>query len=150
NLEILAQHYSRWHGIAIAALRPQRIVYEGSYEWRFRKFTTDDSAAADSLWAYVDARDVATACLAWVQLDPAGLETFNVAADDVCVRTPTRPLVAGHYAHVTDLRSDLAGCSGLVSCVKLQQMLGWKPAHHWQDMAVESEAQEFALHPPAR
>jgi nucleoside-diphosphate-sugar epimerase len=150
NLETLARNYSRWHGLAIAALRPQRIVYEGSYEWRFRKFTENDAAAADSLWAYVDARDVATACLAWLQSSLTGFEAFNVAADDVCVLTPTRQLVAAHYGHISDLRGDLSDRSGLVSCAKLNQMLSWKPVHHWHSMAAESESQGFSLDPPPR
>ena len=150
SLELLAQHYARWHGMAIAALRPQRIVYERGYEWRFRRFTGDDAAAADSLWAYVDARDVAAACRAWVESDHPGLEAFNVAADDVCVATPTRDLLAAHYPHVTDLRGDLSGRSGLVNCAKLKRLLGWQPRHDWQHMAAESEANDYLPTPPIR
>jgi nucleoside-diphosphate-sugar epimerase len=150
NLEELARNYSRWHNIAIAALRPQRIVYEGSYEWRFRRFTEDDAAAADSLWAYIDARDVATACLAWLQSDRRGFEAFNVAADDVCVRGSTRQLLAAYYSQITDIRGDLPDRSGLVSCDKLKRMLGWQPTHHWQGMAAESESLGFVREPPAR
>ena len=150
NLETLAGHYARWHGIAIAALRPQRIVYEGSYEWRFRKFTESDAAAADALWSYVDARDVATACLAWLQSDRPGFEAFNVAADDVCVPTPTQQLLAEHYPHITDLRGELGGETGLVSCAKLKQMLGWQPRHTWQGMAGESERCQFPKDAPQR
>ena len=150
NLETLAEHYVRWHGMAIAALRPQRIVYEGSYEWRFRKFTVDDAAAADALWSYIDARDVATACLAWLQSDRMGFEAFNVAADDVCVTTPTRTLLAQHYPQITDVRGDLSNRTSLVSCAKLKQMLGWKPAHTWQSMADESEAHGYSKTPPMR
>jgi nucleoside-diphosphate-sugar epimerase len=148
NLETLAQHYVRWNGMAIAALRPQRIVYEGSYEWRFRKFTVNDAAAANSIWSYVDARDVATACLAWLQSDRTGFEVFNVAADDVCVTTPTRNLLANYYPQVSDLRGELANRVGLVSCEKLKQMLGWRPVYTWQKMAAESEKLGFSNSPP--
>ena len=150
TLETLASNYARWRGMAVAALRTQRIVYEGSYEWRFRRFTADDAAAVENLWAYVDARDVATASLAWLESDRTGFEAFNVAADDVCVRTPTRQLLAAHYRHITDLRGELTGRSGLVSCAKLKQMLGWKPAHDWQAMEAESQAQGFSRNPPMR
>jgi nucleoside-diphosphate-sugar epimerase len=150
NLEALAGHYVRWHGLAIASLRPQRIVYERSYEWRFRKYTLDDAAAADALWAYVDARDVASACLAWVQSDRTGFEAFNVAADDVCVTTPTHDLLRKFYPHVTDLRADLPDRTSLVSCAKLKQMLGWRPRHQWQEMARESEANHYPSQPRAR
>ena len=150
NLETLAGHYARWHGLAIAALRTQRIVYEGSYEWRFRKFTENDDAAADSLWSYVDARDVATACLAWLQSDRTGFEAFNVAADDVCVATPTRQLLARFYPHISDLRGDLPDYGGLVNCLKLKTMLGWQPQFHWRAMAVESRSEGFPKTMPTR
>ena len=107
NLESLARHYVRWHGIAIAALRPQRIVYEGAYDWRARPYNSDDAAAVTALWSYIDARDVATACLAWVQSERTGFEAFNLAADDVCVLTPTRELLKRFYSRVTDLRQPL-------------------------------------------
>lgn len=150
SLEVLASHYARWHSLAIAALRPQRIVYEGSYEWRFRHFTVNDSAAETALWSYVDARDVATACLAWLQSDRQGFEVFNVAADDVCVSTPTRQLLAEFYPHITDLRAPLQGTAGLVNCHKLKSMLGWRPRYDWQAMAQESEQAGFSQVAPAR
>lgn len=150
NLETLADHYVRWHGMAIAGLRTQRIVYHGSYEWRFRRFTVSNDAAEDSLWSYVDARDVATACRAWIESGCQGFEAFNVAADDVCVDTPTRDLIAEFYPHVTDVRADLPERTGLVDCSKIKQMLGWHPQHHWQEMAAESEANQFPTEPPPR
>ncbi len=150
NLEALAGHYARWHGLAIASLRPQRIVYEGSYEWRFRKFTENDAAAADALWSYVDARDVATACLAWIESGRTGFEAFNLAADDVCVATPTSQLLATHYSHISDLRCELHDTTGLVNCRKIKQMLGWQPRHTWRQMAAESEAQNFPGTAPPR
>ncbi|MBM3970995.1 MAG: NAD(P)-dependent oxidoreductase [Planctomycetes bacterium] len=150
NLETLATHYARWHGLSIAALRPQRIVYEGSYEWRFRKFTETVAAAADSLWSYIDARDVATACLAWLRSDRTGFEAFNVAADDVCFDAPTRQLLAEYYPQVTDVRGDLHDQRGLVNCEKLKRMLGWQPQFHWRAMAAESQSAGFPKAVPAR
>ncbi len=150
NLETLARHYARWQGTAIAALRPQRIVYEGAYEWRFRKFTQNDRAASEDLWAYVDSRDVATACLAWVESNRSGFEAFNVAADDVCVTSSTETLLEEFYPHITDIRSALPERTSLVNCSKLKQMLGWKPQYDWQAMAAESEAGQYPKHAPPR
>ena len=150
NLDALASHYVRWHGMAVAGLRPQRIVYEGSYEWRFRKFTTSDEAAVDALWSYVDARDVASACLAWIASEREGFEVFNVAADDVCVPTPTQELLQKFCSHITDLRGKFPDRTGLVNCSKLKRLLGWKPEHHWQRMAAESEDNQFLKESPAR
>ncbi len=150
NLETLASHYSRWHGIAIAALRPQRIVYEESYEWRFRNYTENDSAAENALWSYIDARDVATACLAWVTAKESGFNCYNIAADDVCVTTPTRQLIEIGFPHIKDIRGDLPERTGLVSCNKIKQLLGWSPQHHWQAMAAESIANHYPTQVPQR
>lgn len=148
NLEELARNYVRWHGTAIAALRPQRIVYEGGYDWRARPYNSDDAAAVNALWSYIDARDVATACLAWVQSERQGFEAFNVAADDVCVATPTRDLLRRFYPQHTDLRHDLPGRTGLVSCEKLKRMLGWQPRYTWQQIKAEFEAAQSAQKSP--
>ena len=124
----------------IAALRPQRIVYEGSYDWRFRMYTESDQAAADALWAYVDARDVATACLAWVESSHTGCEVFNIAADDVCVDTPTRQLVEKYYGSIGDVRSGMVDREALVDCQKIKQMLNWEPRHNWKSMEREKSS----------
>lgn len=150
NLEALAANYVRWQQMSIAALRPQRIVYEGSYEWRFRKFTLNNAAAADALWSYVDARDVATACRLWIESDRQGFEAFNVAAEDVCVAVETQQLVREFYAQISDVRVEIAGRQSLIDCSKIKQMLGWKPQYQWEAMAIESETQGFPKDPPAR
>ncbi len=149
NLEALAANYARWQGMAIAALRPQRIVYEGSYAWRFHKYTQDDSAAADNLWAYIDARDVATACLAWVESDRQGFEAFNVAADDVCVAIPTQELIHHYYPRLQQHCAELEGYAGLVNCQKLKASLGWRPQHHWREMALEPPLSDDSTKPAA-
>ncbi|MBM3802607.1 MAG: NAD(P)-dependent oxidoreductase [Acidimicrobiia bacterium] len=139
TLEALAQNYARWHGMTVASLRTLRIVYEGSYEWRFRRFTVSDEAAAPDLWAYVDARDVATACKAALEAEIEGHEAFVIAASDVCVETPTRQLLQRFYPAMEEIRAELAGQAGLYSTAKAERLLKWKPQHHWKSMAAESE-----------
>jgi nucleoside-diphosphate-sugar epimerase len=139
NLEWLATNYVRWHGMSVISLRPLRIVYEGSYDWRFRHFTKNDEAAAPDLWGYVDARDVALACKAALEADLKGHEVFIVAAADVCVETPTAQLLQQFYPQVKDIRAKLDGNAGLYSVVKARKLLGWEPRYHWREMAKESE-----------
>jgi len=139
NLESLSSHYSRWKGLAIAAFRPCRIVYEGSFDWRFRRFTESDEAAADALWAYSDARDVASACRLWIESDIEGFDVFNVAADDVCVETPTKDLVARFLPPETEVRVPLEGRMGLISCEKAKKLLNWRPRYSWRDLKREAD-----------
>lgn len=147
HLDNLAGHYARWHGLRIASFRPQRIVYERSYEWRFRRFTEDEQAAADQLWSYIDARDVASACLAWLRSDVTGFEIFNLAADDVCVDVHTAELVKRHYGHLADVRGTWTGHQGLINISKAQRLLGWTPHYRWREMAAESLREQYGQTP---
>ena len=138
NLETLARNYCRWNrGMAIAALRTCRIVYEGSFQWRFRHHTEEPRSAASALWAYSDARDVATACRAWIEADLNGFEAFDVAAEDVCVDVPTAELVDTYLPRDVKIREPLADRRALVSCQKIRSMLDWKPRYTWRDMKRE-------------
>ena len=90
------------------------------------------------------------ACRLWIESDRQGFEAFNVAAEDVCVAVETHQLVREFYAHISDVRVEIAGRQSLIDCAKIKQMLGWKPQYQWEAMAIESEAQGFPKDPPAR
>ena len=47
------------------------------------KIVEDEQWGGDCLWSYIDARDVATACQAWLESDHQGAEIFNLAAANV-------------------------------------------------------------------
>lgn len=138
-LERSAADFCRWHGMSIAALRLGRIVYERCFDWRLRRHTDSDASAADVLWSYVDARDVATACQAWLESDAQGFSAFNVAADDVCVHTPTRTLLAEHYAQVAVAEGTCQGRRCPYDNSKLKAALGWQPQYNWQALRAEAD-----------
>ena len=139
NLESLAVNYCRWHGMSIGAFRTTRIVYEKSFNWRFRRYTEDPASAANVLWTYSDARDVASACRAWIESDVQGFEAFDVAAEDVCCDVPAAELVEKYLPSDVEIREPLEGYRSLAPCRKLRQMLGWKPRYTWRDMKAEAE-----------
>ncbi|MCZ6680342.1 MAG: NAD(P)-dependent oxidoreductase [Candidatus Poribacteria bacterium] len=130
-LESLAADYCRWHSMSIAGFRLGRIVYEGGFDWRLKKHTESDESAADVLWCYIDARDVATACQAWLESDLQGFMPFNVAAEDVCVETPTKQLLERFYPNV-GLRASFDGHQCPYDASALQRALGWKPRYDWR------------------
>lgn len=137
-LESLAADYCRWYNMSIAGFRLGRIVYEGAFDWRLKRHTESDESAADVLWCYIDARDVATACQAWLESDVQGFVPFNVAAEDVCVETPTRQLFEKFYPHVMDLRASFDGHQCPYDSSALQKAVGWKPQYNWRTIRDES------------
>ncbi len=136
-LETLAADYCRWFGMSIAGFRLGRIVYESAFDSRLKKHTESDEAAADVLWCYIDARDVATACQAWLESDVQGFMPFNVAAEDVCVESPTKQLLEKFYPDVTDLRAPFDGHQCPYNASMLQKALGWKPRYNWRTIRDE-------------
>lgn len=145
NLEALASNYCRWFpDMAIAALRTCRIVYEGTFSWRLQRHTEDPASAADCLWSYVDARDVAAACRLWIESDLTGFEAFDVAAADVCFPLPTAELVRRHLPRSVKVRGALRGSQALVHCRKLRRKLGWRPQYGWREMREEERRNDEA------
>ena len=72
-LEQLAEHYCRWYGMSIAGFRLSRIIYDNEAgRAKLKQVVEDDGWGSDCLWAYVDARDVASACLAWIESSVEG------------------------------------------------------------------------------
>lgn len=133
-LEQLASDMCRWHGLSIAAFRLSRIVYEGCFDWRLKRYTENPEAASDNFWTYVDARDVAHACLRWLESDVQGFHAFNVAADDVCVPQPVEELLRNYYPHVQKIQEKLVGSQSPFSCAKLKSKLQWQPQFTWRDL----------------
>ena len=133
-LESLATDFARWHDISIAAFRLSRIVYEDSFAVRLERHTMADDSAADVLWGYVDARDVASACQAWLESDLTGFRPFNIAAADVCVETPTKELLSQFFAHVKDAGEDFHGHSCPFDTSALRQALGWSERYNWRQL----------------
>ena len=136
-LENLAADYHRWHGIAIAGLRLSRIIYDNPQgRAKLRRLVESPDLGADCLWSYVDARDVATACQAWIESDRDGAEVFNLAAPEVHKTEPVAELLAGSvyrsFGKIPLGAHETPFCSR-----KIREMLGWKPRYDWRQILAE-------------
>lgn len=136
-LENLAEDYHRWYGISIAGLRLSRIIYaspQGRAKLRFLVETPD--VGADCLWSYVDARDVATACQAWLESDREGAEVFNLAATEVHRPEPVAELLT-HSAYRTFEQAALGTYETPFCSRKIRNLLGWQPRCLWRRILAE-------------
>jgi nucleoside-diphosphate-sugar epimerase len=132
-LESLARDYARWHGMAIAGFRLSRIIYDNDFgRAKLRRFVEDEGLGHDCLWSYVDARDVGTACLAWLKSDRGGAEVFNLAAENIHVEGQMSRLLDRHGykdSEVTELKGE---DRTLFSTDKVRRTLNWKAVHDWR------------------
>lgn len=138
-LENLAADYYRWYGICSAGFRLTRIIYDNPQgRAKLRGLVARPGAGADCLWSYVDARDVASACQAWLESEHPGAEVFNVAATDVHQPIPAAQLLAG-----SDYRATWTPpgdpCATPFCTGRIRARLGWCPRYHWRQLLAEDD-----------
>ena len=134
-LERLAIDYSAWHGMAIAGFRLARIIYDNDTgRAKLRRMVDDPGFGSDCLWGYVDARDVATACLAWLESEHQGAEVFNLAAANVHLDMETARLLGDFgYGHLPMPMLEAPDQTPF-SSAKFRTMLKWKERYDWRDI----------------
>ena len=134
-LERLAEDYCRWHGMSIAGFRLSRIIYDSDYgRARLKRFVEDEALGGDCLWSYIDARDVGTACLAWLEADHQGAEVFNLAAANVHQEASQADLLKKYGYERFSIPPLDAPDNTLFSSAKIRALLGWKEQHDWRDI----------------
>ena len=118
-----------------------RIIYDDHQgRARLRQITDDESLGWDCLWSYVDARDVATACQAWLESDHQGAEVFNLAAPNVHHEAPVAQLLERQgYSGVPVGRLE-GEDSTPFSTDKIRSILDWQTCYDWREILREAGA----------
>lgn len=126
--EVTAQAFNRRTGMQVVSFRLGNILVPESYAQLKANF--DDTASRlRILWSYIDARDVASACLKAIEADGLGAEALIIAADDSSSNRLTRELVEQYLPGVKEFRSQLDGRTSLISNAKAKRILGWEPQY---------------------
>jgi len=144
--EKLCYGYSRKYGISIICLRLATIVYPGSDDakrWVSNvedpEFTLmpDRVPIKDSIWAYVDARDVAQAFRLALEKQDLRYEIYNIGAEDVFSQVDSLDLIRRYYPDVKMISNKERFLTekkkALFDITKAQKELGYKPKFTWRD-----------------
>lgn len=129
--ETMATQLARRTGVPFVGLRISNIMAPTDYA-RFRGFQADARLRKWNLWGYVDARDVAAAVRGALEADTTGAEVCIVAAADTVMTRDSADLMAEVFPDVP-LRRELRGRETLLAIDRARDMLGYRPAHAWQD-----------------
>ena len=84
------------------------------------------------MWAYADARDVATAQALALDAEIEEYEAFMLAQPSSRFAEPTIDIVRNNFGDRVEIREGLEGTSSVISTAKVQRMLGWRPLHDWR------------------
>jgi nucleoside-diphosphate-sugar epimerase len=126
--EVTAQAFHRRTGMQVVSFRLGNILVPESYAQLKANFD-DTEARLRILWSYIDARDVASACLKAIEKDGLGAEALIIAADDSSSNRLTRELVEKYLPGVKEIRTPLEGRVSLISNAKAKRLLGWEPQY---------------------
>ncbi|MFD7155101.1 NAD-dependent epimerase/dehydratase family protein [Kribbella sp. NPDC059898] len=132
--KVVSETVAQWSGVPTVALRLSNIMAPTDYQ-RFPSVWADPWLRKDNLWAYVDERDVATACrLALTASDDAvaGHPSLIIAAADTVMNRPTADLLAEVFPDVPLTRS-IPEYGTLLAIDRARDVLGYQPRHSWRD-----------------
>ena len=129
--ETMATQFARRTGTSFVGLRISNIMEPADYAL-FPSYWDDARIRKWNLWGYVDARDVATAARLGLEADIDGAEVCIVAAADTVMTRPSADLMAEVFPTVP-LRRAVEGRNTLLSTDRARRVLGYEPAHRWED-----------------
>jgi nucleoside-diphosphate-sugar epimerase len=129
--ETMATQLARWSGVGFVGLRISNIMEPADYA-AFPTYWDDARLRKWNLWGYVDARDVATAARLALDAEVDGAEVAIIAAADTVMTRPSMDLMAEVFPTVP-LRRAVAGRDTLLAIDHARSLLGYEPAHRWED-----------------
>ena len=129
--ESMAVQFARRTGVPHVGLRFSNIMEPDDYA-AFPGYWDDARLRKWNLWGYVDVRDVAASVRNALESPVTGAEVFIVAAADTVMTRPSAALMAEVFPGVR-LRHPVEGRETLLSIDKAQRLIGYRPAHSWQE-----------------
>ena|ERR1051325_9590795 len=117
--------------LTISSLRFPGIIFDFTYQI-VRERWSDPNGRASGFWAYVDARDAATACRLGLDAGFTGHEVMIVAAPRSSMREPTDELTRKFLSPDIPFKPGLSGNWSGVDPSKAQRLLGFAPSYSWE------------------
>jgi nucleoside-diphosphate-sugar epimerase len=132
--ERTAEMFARRCGMTVLAYRLHWIAEPGEARRRATDPESRPEQDATNLWGYVDVRDAARAFRLGLEADVTGFAAFNITASDTLRPEPTEELIRT-LLPTTEIRGPLPGNASAWSTARARELLGYIPAHSWQDEA---------------
>jgi nucleoside-diphosphate-sugar epimerase len=136
--ELLMDGAIRRSDLTGISIRPSWVQWEGNYDTNLGAFLRDpENSPSASLWAYIDAYDLADAMVLAATADTPGHEVIYIASPDNHVNRPWAELVRHHHGDAIELReTDREDASG-ISIAKARSLIGYDPSRSWRDYLTD-------------
>lgn len=134
--EVTARSIQARTGLDVYGLRINNVIEPHEYAELFPGFLTDPAQRRRNIFAYIDARDLASAIERCLLVDGLGFEVFNIANADHSVAVPGQELIAQFYDGV-EVRRELGPHETFYAIDKARHLLGWEPTHSWREVVQD-------------
>ena len=143
--EVLGYGYSNRYGMSICCFRLATILFPGlefTKSWIEQIDNPEFDllpgvvSIKDTIWAYVDARDVAKAFRLALENDDIQFEIFNIGAVDVFSNRESLELINKFYPDCREVNEELFQKNrfkALYGISKAERELKYQPAYTWRD-----------------
>ena len=128
--EMARQYCRRNPEMKIIGLRYSNIMEEHDYK-KFQSFQKDPFLRKWNFWGYIDARDVAQACLLAMESKLKGADNFIIAADDTVMNEDNKSLLDKVFPNI-NIKDDIGKNKTLLSIEKAKRVLGFNPEYSWK------------------
>jgi len=129
--EMARQYCRRNPEMKIIGLRYSNIMEQHDYK-QFKSFQNDPFLRKWNFWGYIDARDVAQACVLAMESKLKGADHFIIAADDTVMEEDNKSLLDKVFPKI-NIKGDIEKNKTLLSNEKAKSILGFKPEYSWKN-----------------
>ena len=120
------------------SIRPSWVQWEGNYARNLVPALRDPEAEPSaSLWAYIDAYDLADALRLGAEAGTPGHEVVYIASPDNSANRPLAELVRHHHGSEIELRELAREDASGISIAKAERLLGYAPSRSWRDYLTD-------------
>ena len=116
----------------IIGLRYSNIMEENDYK-KFNSFQNNPFLRKWNFWSYIDARDVAQACLLSVKSNLRGAHNFIISADDTVMNENNKSLLDKVFPKIK-IKGKIGKNTTLLSNKKAKKILKFKPKFSWKNI----------------
>jgi len=116
---------------SIISLRFSYIIEPDDFAEELRRAGVDLAQNSFNLWAYVDARDVATACRLAVERAPVGHHPLYIAAPDTLLSTPTLDAAMQVFPDIAKIAPSFEGRMSPLNVSRAAELIGFHAAYDW-------------------
>lgn len=136
--EELLRAYVRAYGISAVAFRLMGLKFPHLDNPDHRRQVPESApdhvgGPTYTTYQYVDARDVANACV--LAIGAAGLDDFEAfyLTTDTVYEEDTKDLAARVWPDIAEMAAGIPGTEGIITDRKAREKLGYKPQHSWRN-----------------